>query len=148
MKKIFLFAFLLVGIKLTINAQSKGEEDSAKTEIKQLTQEWNKAIINRDSATLVKVMSPDYTINGFFPLQPWMENTLHHYTTDSLEILGDQKITVYDGIASSEAYWYWKASRDGVPKVNTEYWVNDIWKKNNGHWQVFIRMTKVTRERH
>ena len=145
MKKIFLLAFLLCAIDITLNAQSN--EDSAKVEIKQLTQEWNKAIIKRDSMALVKVMSPDYTINGTFPLKDWMNNVLHHLTTDSLQILSEQKITVFEDIASSEALWYWKASFDGKPTSNTEYWVNDIWKKNNGHWQVFLRMKKISKRR-
>jgi ketosteroid isomerase-like protein len=140
---IFLFAATLM-----VRAQSRSAEDSAIVAIRMLTQVWNKAIIDRDSLTLARVMSPDYTINGTFPLKDWLNNTLHHFTTDSLQTLGEQKITIYGDIASAEAPWYWKASWDGVSKVNTEYWVNDIWKKNNGHWQVFIRMTKVTKERH
>lgn len=148
MEKIFILALLLGAMDVSLNAQSKGEEDSAKTEIKRSTQEWINAIIKRDSLTLIKVMSPDYTVSGTFPLKDWMNNVLHLFTTDSLEILGDQRITVFEDIASSEALWYWKASRDGKLISNTEYWINDIWKKNNGHWQVFLRMKKTSRKRY
>ena len=51
-KIIFLLLFFII-TNIKAKAQfSQGAKDSAKTEILQLTSEWNKAIINRDSVTL------------------------------------------------------------------------------------------------
>ena len=146
MKKIFFFAFLLAAIINKANAQSKVAEDSAKTEIMQLSKQWSEAIVNRDSVALERILSSEYTLNGSLPRNIWINNTLHNIVTDSLKVVGDQKITVYGDAAISEAIWYWKASF-GKQKINSEYWVNDIWKKNNGHWQVLIRMTKAGKTR-
>lgn len=143
MKKFFLIIVLFAGSFSITNAQLKIAEDSAKAEIKQLTIEWNKAIINRDSLALEKILCPDYTLQGSLPRNKWVNNTLHHFLTDSLQIRGEQNIKVYGDAASSEAIFYWKASFDGKPRINSEYLVNDIWKRNDGHWQVLIRMTKI-----
>ena len=146
MKKFFLFTFLLGALVNKTNAQSKANEDSVKAEIMKLSKQWSEAIVNRDSVTLEKILSPEFTLNGSLPRNKWISNTLHNIVTDSLKVVGDQKITIYGGAAISEATWYWKASF-GNQEINSEYWVNDIWKKDNGHWQVLIRMTKDSKKR-
>lgn len=32
-------------------------------------------------------------------------------------------------------------------KINSEYHINDIWIKNNGQWQVLLRMSTATKTR-
>jgi len=124
------------------NAQfSQGAKDSAQNEILQLTSEWNKAIIKRDSLTLDKILSPEYSLNGSVNRGVWINNTLNHFTTDSLEVLGKLNIVFYGQAARSEGMFFWKASFDGKPRINGEYSVTDIWTKSNGHWRVILRMS-------
>ena len=148
MKSIIISSLLLILIHFNLKAQySQGAKDSAQTEIQQLTSEWNKAIINRDSLTLDRILAPEYSLNGSVNRSIWMNNTLHHLTTDTLENLGQLNITFYGQAVKSEGTFYWKAAYDGKPRINAEYSVTDIWVKRNGHWQVILRMSLPFRMR-
>ena len=145
MKIAFLVILLNIGYQPISNAQITGAEDSAKVEIRQLTHDWNQAIINRDSLVLEKLLDPDYSLQGSLPRNKWINNTLHHFSTEILQVEGEQIIFVFGDAALSQATFYWKAAFDGTPRIDNKYWVNDIWKKNNGSWQILMRMTKVSK---
>lgn len=148
MNKIILLLLFFMIINIKANAQfTQGAKDSAKAEILQLTSEWNKAIINRDSLTLDKILASDYSLNGSVTRSIWMNNTLHHIVTDTLEILGQLNVTFYGQAAKCEGLFFWKASFDGKPGINGEYSVNDIWIKHNNHWQILLRMSLQSKMR-
>jgi len=142
MKIIFLILLICMSGPFHSNAQfSQGAKDSAQNEILQLTNEWNKAIINRDSLTLDKILAPEYSLNGSVNRSIWMNNTMNHFTTDSLAVLGKLNIVFYGQAVKSEGIFFWKASYDGKPGINGEYSVTDIWTKSNGRWRVILRMS-------
>lgn len=149
MIKIILILLLLSGSNIILNAQtSKGAIDSATTEIRRLTQNWTKAIINRDSVTCKKILSPEFALHtdfGSIPRKEWIKN-LPHLITDTLQFLGEQKITIYGDAAMSEGTMHWKVNNFNYQR-NNEYWITDIWKKTNGRWEVLMRMSKLTKER-
>lgn len=148
MNKILFLLLLLITINFTSKAQfSPGAIDSAKIEIRQLTAQWNKAIISRDSVALDKILDPDYSLNGSVARNIWMNNTLHHLATDTLVVLGQLNITFYGQAAKSEGSFFWKASFDGRPRINGEYAVTDIWIRRNDHWQVLLRMSLQSKMR-
>ena len=139
---------LLAELSLPLAAQlSQAAKDSAKIEIEQLTADWNKAIIDRDSITLDKMLAPEYSLNGAVTRSAWMTNTLHHIVTDTLKTLGAPAIAFYGQVVKADAVFFWKASVDGKPVINAEYAVTDIWIKRNGHWQVLIRMSVLSKKR-
>lgn len=131
------------------------KEDSVKIEIIKLSSEWNYALVNRDSVTLERILASDYTLssaNGsLLPRKEWMKNTLHGLITDSAAFVGAQKITVYDNEAISEGVLHWKVKNTDINGRtilrNNEYMVADIWRFNNGKWQVFHRISKLSRKR-
>jgi len=145
MKGIILTTVLFLGINFIVSAQayqfSQGAKDSAQIEIQFLTDAWNKAITHRDSLALDKILAPEYTLNGSVSRSAWMNNTLHHYTTDTLEFISPLNITFYGEAAKSEGILYWKADYDGKPAVDGEGLETDIWIKRNGRWQVQTRMS-------
>ena len=142
MNRIAFVSFLFTVITVTAKAQfSEGAKDSATFEIQQLTADWNIAIINRDSLSLDNILAPGYSLNGAVPRNSWMNNTLHHIVTDTLKIEGPLNITFYGQAAKSEGTFFWKASFDGVPRINGEYSITDIWIRHNGHWQILLRMS-------
>jgi len=148
MIKILFLLLLLITINFSSKAQfSPGAIDSAKTEIQQLTTEWNKAIITRDSVALDKILAADYSLNGSVARNVWMNNTLHHLATDTLLVLGQLNITFYGQAAKSEGSFFWKASFDGKLRINGEYAVTDIWIRRNGHWQILLRMSLQSKMR-
>ena len=120
----------------------RNAEDSAQIEILQMTSQWNDAIIHRDSLILDKVLAFDYSLNGSVNRAAWMNNTLHHFTTDTLKILDQLHITFYGQAAKSEGRFFWKAAFDGKPRINGAYDVSDIWIKRDGRWQVMLRMSR------
>ena len=146
MNKISFILLLLLATSFTTKAQfSQGAKDSAKIEIQQLTSDWNKAIINRDSMMLDKILAPEYSLNGSVNRSTWMNNTMHHIITDTLDVLGQLNITFYGQAAKSEGTFFWKATFDGKPRINGEYAVSDIWIKRNGHWQILLRMSLLSK---
>jgi len=138
---------IIGGLLIVLNAcaaraQSSGNAaDSAQTEILQMTNKWNAAIIDRDSLLLDKILASDYSLNGSVNRVAWMNNTLHHFITDTLKILDQLHITFYGQAAKSEGRFFWKATFDGKPRINGSYDVTDIWIKRDGRWQVMLRMS-------
>jgi len=152
MKKIILFTLIFTATHCTVTAQlSEGTKDSAMAEIQQLANEWNKAIINRDSLTLDKILAAEYTLYSYNGSSAnrmgWLNNTLHRFTTDTAAFLASLNITVYGQAAKSEGTLYWKAAWDGKPRVNADFSVTDIWIKRDGHWQVLMRMSQLAKNR-
>ncbi|ESU27132.1 hypothetical protein FLJC2902T_22410 [Flavobacterium limnosediminis JC2902] len=133
---------LLFFATVSIQAQSIASEEASKTEILKLSNDWSMAIINRDSQVLENVLAPDFTLNGSLPRNIWMDNTLHHIKTSELKMIQEPKITVYDDMVVCEAIWHFKASFDEKIKIDGDYLITDIWKKNSGSWQVIIRLSK------
>jgi hypothetical protein len=138
-RSIFLLAIIFVTSQVG-HAQANTDEVSKK-EILQVNQEWNNAIIRRDSATLEKILAPEFTLNGDLPRSEWMNNTLHRLETSALKNVEEPTITIYGLSAVSTSTIYWKATFDGRP-IDNEFTVIDVWKKNNGKWQVLIRMSR------
>jgi hypothetical protein len=123
---------------------SRNAADSAQIEILQLTSQWNDAIIHRDSLVLDKILASDYSLNGSVIRTAWMNNTLHHFETDTLKMLDQLHISFYGQAAKSEGRFFWKATFDGKPRINGYFDVTDIWIKRDGRWQVMLRMSMPT----
>ena len=142
MKTIIIIGLLLILINCPGKAQfSQGVKDSAQNEILKLTNDWNNAIVNRDSLSLDKILGPEYSLNGMVSREIWMNNTLHHFNTDTLKNISQTVITYYGNAVKCEGSYFWKASYDGKPRINSDFDVTDIWVKRNGHWQVILRMS-------
>jgi len=153
MYRLIIFSFFVFICHLADGQTPK--EDSIQTEIIKLSKEWNLALINRDSLTLDRILSPEYILsssNGsLLSRKEWMNNTLHGLVTDSAAFIGPQKITVYANEAISEGVLHWKVKntdKNGRIMVrNTESLVADIWRFNDGRWQVIRRISKLLRKR-
>ena len=142
MKITIITGLLLILINRPGKAQfPQGAKDSAQKEILQLTNDWNNAIVDRDSLSLDKILGPEYSLNGIVNREIWMNNTLHHFNTDTLRNINTPVITFYGNAVKCEGSFFWKASYDGKPRVNSDFDVTDIWVKRNGHWQVILRMS-------
>jgi hypothetical protein len=147
------FSFLVFVCHSAIAQTTK--EDSIKSEIIKLSAEWNRALVNRDSLVLDRILAPDYSLsssNGSLLFRKeWINNSLHGLVTDSAEFIGPQKITVFVNEAISEGVLHWKVrstDKNGRPVLrNHESLVADIWRLNEGRWQVFHRMSKLLRKR-
>jgi hypothetical protein len=146
MKRTVISWLLLVLFGYTGHAQyTQSAKDSAQSEITQLSNEWNNAIVNRDSLVLDKILGPEYSLNGSVSRTVWMNNTLHHIITDTLKIVSPLNIAFYGQAVKCEGTYFWKAAFDGKPRINAEYLVTDIWIKRNGQWQVILRLSRPSK---
>ncbi len=141
MKSLTILLVFLIGTNI-LSAQSNASEETTKKEILKLSEDWSSAIINRDSVALEKIMDPEFTLNVSLPRKLWMNNTLHHLKTEKLKMVQEPKVTIYDDVIICEAIWHFKASFDGKQMVDNDYLISDIWKKNNGNWQILMRISK------
>jgi hypothetical protein len=140
--KYSLCMMLIVGLQAATLAQfSKGAKDSAFSEIRILTQKWYKASMQGDSATLDKLLAPGFTLNGNVSRAAWMERTLHHIKTDSLQNLGIMSLDYHDGTVVSKGSLHWKALYDGSYDLSGDYSFEDIWGKVDGQWKVLARQS-------
>jgi hypothetical protein len=143
MKKYLLIWTIFTTIQWPLQAQiPSGEADAAIADIQKLTSDWNRAIIQRDSLSLERILATDYTLNGALMRSVWMENTMHKIVTDTLNILKPLQITVYDNAAKSEGTIFWKGTFNGAPIINGAFSICDIWIKRDGRWQVLLRMSE------
>lgn len=155
MKKISLILFLIDTFFFIQGQPPTTKSEEAKKEIKHLTSVWNSAIEKRDSIALNEVLAPEYMVYSYYTdnpdsavfisREPWLYNTLHHFTTDSSEVLGEQKVTLYGVAAKSEQTMIWKARYDNAPRFSLRFAVTDIWLKRNGKWQVVMRMSYIVK---
>lgn len=133
---------LLLFVNTLICAGQNADDRATRQEIIRLNRQWNDAIIKRDSALLENLLAPEFTLNGGLPRPVWMSNTLRRLTTTALHTIGEENIAVYGESAICSSTLLWRASMDGGRSIDGEFLVTDIWKKNNGKWQVLIRMSK------
>lgn len=148
MRTTFAIALLFAGARSVATAQGTATAlDSARVAITQLTDAWNTAIVQRDSLALENLLAPDYSLNGMVLRTAWMDNTLHHLNTDTLEVLGALDITLFDQVAHSEGNIHWSVSFDARPKMDADFTVVDIWTRQSGTWKVMLRMASAPRMR-
>ncbi len=145
---------LLIAVFVLVNNFTFGQtpkEDSARIEILKLTDEWNQALIKKDSVALDRIVSSDFSLassNGTLVRRDeWMRNSLHFLFTDSAAFIGPQKVTVYGTEAISEGVLHWKVRNTQNNLRNHESLVADIWRYTDGKWQVTHRMSKLLRKR-
>ena len=139
--------FIIVFIAETYSQNPASKADTVFLEINNLTQKWYAAIKNRDSLSLENILAKDYTVNGTWPRDKWMDNIMHHFKMDSFEIAAPAKLTYFGNAVLSEGLLYWKGSNDGNPFMNAEFIVNDIWVYKNERWQVHMRLLKFSKNR-
>jgi Domain of unknown function (DUF4440) len=137
-----LSVFLVVGLATAANAQySQGEKDSAFNEIRSLTEKWYKAAKERDSATLEKLLAPEFTLDGDVRRNVWLDRALHHINTDTLINVGPIFFEYYGGAVISKGNVRWKALYDGTYDLTGDYPFEDIWIRTGGQWRILIRMS-------
>jgi len=148
MKPVYLFVLLITFILTKAYSQTPDPEaDSAFTEIKKLTAKWYTAIKKRDSLTLEKILAKEYTVNGTWPRDKWMNNIMHHFTMDSFEIAVPPKMTYFGDAVLSEGMLYWKGNNDGKPFMNAEFIVSDVWVYRDDRWQIHMRLLNLSKKR-
>ncbi len=151
MKRPLLIIVGVIAFSFSSNAQfSKVDVKKSENEIRRLTSVWNRAIEKKDSITLNRLLSPKYVLytmnnienpptGGVYDRKSWIEGALRRSTTDTSEVIGEQKITVYGLSAKSEQQMVWIARWGNEPKFNNIYSVTDMWVRNKSGWQVLSR---------
>jgi Domain of unknown function (DUF4440) len=133
---------LMAGLQASVVAQtSMSERNSAVSEIRGLTEKWYKAAMQKDSATLGKILAAGFSLNGDVSRSVWMDRTLNHIKTDTLQNVGKVSLRYYGGAVVSKGTVRWKAMYDGKDDLTGNYPFEDIWVKVDGQWRVLIRLS-------
>ena len=142
MKNILLPISILLFCISSSSAQTDIDEEQVLTK---LSKDWMTAAMNRDEATLNRVVAPEFKLGGTefdnpsIPRDMWMKYTMESLTIDSVNYL-KMKVDIIDDVAVIQSVFYWSVSFEGAPaKVDTVNLV-DTWIKRKKGWQVVSRL--------
>jgi hypothetical protein len=122
---------------------------SPEAELVSLTNAWTSAILAKDRAKLEKLMSPEFTLQGWdgswqVERPQWLENTFQSYDIAEYHH-ADIVPHVYGDVAAITSRWYWrgKRGRDEKKPFEEHGYALDVWRRANGWWQVVSRITII-----
>jgi len=142
MKNILLLISILLFSISSSSAQSATDEEQVLTK---LSKEWMTAAMNRDEATLNKIVAPEFKLGGTdfdnpsIPREMWMKYTMESLTIDSVNYL-KMKVDIIGDVAVVQSVFFWSVAFEGAPpKVDTVNLI-DTWIKRKKGWQVVSRL--------
>lgn len=142
MKNTFLLISILLCCISSSSAQSAKDQEQVLTK---LSQDWMTAAMNRDEATLNKIVAPEFKLGGTdfdnpsIPRDMWMKYTMESLTIDSVNYL-KMKVDIIGDVAIVQSVFFWSVSFMGAPpKVDTVNLV-DTWINRKKGWQVVSRL--------
>ena len=145
MKKFSNILLLLIIISFSLQAQTSGIEAT----IRALEQKENKAVLEKDTNTLKKVWSPDFTVNSpFGSIEAGGQSTLDRPVITRLNYLNFErnieKILVKGDIVITmgNERVVEKGQNGGAGRTIKRRYTN-IWMKQNNEWQVIARHANV-----
>lgn len=125
-------------------AQSMGRSpESDKRELEQLENEWMQAVLDRDRATLERIVANGFRFTAIhlhpdpIPRDQWMEAAMTGYTIVSFHFMG-MDIDVFGDTAVVHARYSQVAHFNNVDLSNV-FRLTDVWNRHDGHWQVVAR---------
>ena len=160
MKRIFI---PLIGLFASVfsYAQPQTKPVSAEQQIIKLMNDWMRALMKKDTATLDKLIAPEFTISNVSRAhfdnretlkEGWMNNS-DDLKVDSVHY-DKMKVYVVDNVAVVKSTFYWKGfrrngigspdpnqtSRNFIPFVDSTVILVDTWLKRKQGWQVINRL--------
>lgn len=118
-----------------------GVQDSVRI----LEQEWADAVRTRDSATLERLVAPDFTVSSDATTDPplprttWMTNTLHNLRVDSIR-LSPARVEVKGDTATATLDFFWVGQFMSTPPFRDSTVLTDTWVRGPGAWRVHRRV--------
>ena len=119
---------------------SRSVEDS----VRSLEQAWADAVRTRDSASLERLVAPEFAVSGADATRPpvaravWMENTLRRLQVDSIR-LSPAHVTVRGDTAVATLRFVWAGRFMTAPPFRDSSELTDTWIRRAGEWQVHRR---------
>ena len=143
MKKIKLTAAILL---LVVSAFAQnGKKGAAEQEIKKLSNDWMRAAMSRDGATLNRIVAEEFTLGGTdlaapgLPREIWIKNTMENLKIDSVKYI-NMRVDVIDHVAIVQSRFYWSFSFQNTPAKQDTVNLVDTWIHRDQTWQVVSRI--------
>jgi ketosteroid isomerase-like protein len=138
----FLSVFLLSHAMRSAPAPAPGGDAAA--EIKQLENEWIRAVRDRDFAALERVLSPEYTFTVAVAGKPlstmnrdaYIHRAKGYVVTESR--IDESLVRVYGDVAVVTSRYTQKATLHGHDR-SAEFLLTDTWVKRDGTWRAVAR---------
>lgn len=125
------------------NATTMNDTTEAKV-LEELSVTWMNAMLDHDSAALVKLMSPDFILYSWdgkseTPRERWINTLLNRLkvinweqTSINAKVFGDMAIV--------NSLYKWSGTHT-ERQFDTSGYLTDVWMKKNNKWQVISRMS-------
>src|SRR6266851_5240796 len=133
----FVFPALVVGQPKSKESQAGGLEQ----QLKQMEDDWQKAIKNKEAATLKRILAEDWVGTDdkgkVLNREPYISQTTSN--PDAIESTEnfDMQVRVYGDTAVVTGGSREKGTRNGTAYTETYRWT-DVFVKRGGHWQAVV----------
>ena len=125
--------------------QSNVGSPNVEVSVRGLEQNWADAVRTRDSATLERLVAPDFTVSSEsstdapLPRALWMTNTLHNLRVDSIR-LSPARVVLKGDTATATLEFFWAGQFKSTPPFRDSTVLTDTWILDRGAWQVHRRV--------
>jgi ketosteroid isomerase-like protein len=115
------------------------------------SEQWMRAWIEQDRATLEKLLAPDYALviatapDHRFDRAAWLELAVGAYVCTRFQYEHVQLRRIVDGVIVMSAIADFDATMDGADRSG-RFFVTDVWRRANGGWQVCARYSSPPSE--
>lgn len=150
MKRFLCFACLLSFVSLSSISQERIDTgsittvtDSAEAKLlESLSVKWMDAMLNHDSAMLVKLMSPSFTLQRWDGASPVPRDLWLNTLFNKLRIIKFEQtnlhVKIFGNLAVVNSVYKWTGTHTGRA-FDTAGFLTDVWAKVNNKWQVVTR---------
>jgi ketosteroid isomerase-like protein len=129
-------------------ASVNNKPDSVESKLlESLSVKWMDAMLNHDSAMLIKLMSPDYQLHSWdgksaVPRERWIFNLLNRLRITKWEQTNIHA-KVYGNVAVVNSLYKWTGTHTDRP-FESEGFLTDVWIKVGNNWQVMSRSSGIS----
>lgn len=146
MRYLIFTAALVVTLAPPVRSQQAADSIHVVQAIRQLEEDWARALIEQDSVRLTRILAPEFALvasaNAEQPLfrGDWLA-LLPRYRTRALPI-NQLTVRVMGDLAIASFVTNLQATVAGVDRSNILF-VTDVWRKRDAGWEVVARYSSV-----
>lgn len=164
MKNIFLLLSFIVTLYFESSAKEMGNnfrlkklnqstiknvtDTMVEAELIRLSKQWMDVMLNHDSVGLLKLMSPDYYLQGWDTANnrktnrsDWLDNLFNRIRITKFE-QSSFKAQVFGDVGIVTSFYEWAGSFATKDFSNNGF-IMDVWKQKNNKWQVTSRTAGI-----
>ena len=134
--------------KLNQSTIKNGKDTMVEAELIRLSKQWMDAMLNHDSVSLLKLMSPDYYLQGWDTANnrktyrfDWLDNLFNRIRIIKFE-QSSLKAQVFGDVGIVTSFYAW-AGNFATKDFSNNGFIMDVWMRKNNKWQVTSRTAGI-----